>query len=197
MATDDPSVPPLVAAAALRASEAGFTFSCEPEVGALLAVLAAHLPAGGRVLELGTGVGVGTAWIVSGLAGRTDVSVTSVEADQRRAELAAAAGWPAFVDLRHGDALDILAASGEFDLIFADAPAGKWTALHRTIAALRPHGMLMVDDMTPMPHWDDQQRTEGNRVRGTLLAHPGLRSVELGHGSGVILSTRIDGNDLA
>jgi hypothetical protein len=58
MAHAHPSAPPLVAAAALRASEAGFTFSCEPEVGALLAVLAAHLPAGGRVLELGTGVGV-------------------------------------------------------------------------------------------------------------------------------------------
>ena len=41
-----------------RARQAGFPMSCEPAVGRLLAVLAAHLPDGARVLELGTGTGV-------------------------------------------------------------------------------------------------------------------------------------------
>jgi demethylmenaquinone methyltransferase/2-methoxy-6-polyprenyl-1,4-benzoquinol methylase len=192
MPQDAASIPPLVVAAASRASDAGFEFSSEPEVGALLAVLAAHLPAGARVLELGTGVGVGTAWITSGLLPRTDVEVLSVEADGQRAELVASGQWPPFVKLSHADALGVLAGSGAFDLIFADAPAGKWTGLDQTIAALRPHGMLVVDDMTPMPHWDERQRTEASRVRQTLLTHPRLRSVELAHGSGVIVSTRLD-----
>ncbi len=55
-------MPELVAAAVGRARSAGFRFSYEPTVGKLLAVLAAHLPSGARVLEPGTGAGVGTAW---------------------------------------------------------------------------------------------------------------------------------------
>lgn len=55
---------PLVAAATARAHQAGFPMSCDPAVGRLLAVPAAHLPEGARVLDLGTGTGVGTAWIV-------------------------------------------------------------------------------------------------------------------------------------
>ena len=69
--------------ATARAREAGFPMSCDPAVGRLLAVLAAQLPGQARVLELGTGVGVGTAWIVSGLLPRTDVMVLTVEEERQ------------------------------------------------------------------------------------------------------------------
>ena len=49
--------------------------------------------------------------------------------------------------------------------------------------------MSMVDDMTTMPDLDDQQRAKQRRVRDTLLSTTQLTSVELAHGSGVILST--------
>ena len=182
--------PPLVAAAAARARRADFLFSCDPVVGRLLAVLAAHLPERARVLELGTGTGVGTAWIVSGLLPRTDVTVLTVEHDPQTAALAAGGDWPSFVELRHGNALEVLVQGGAFDLIFADAPAGKWHGLDRTIAALVPHGVLIVDDMTPLPDWTDSQRDAQERVRRTLLAAAELTSVELACGSGVILSVR-------
>src|ERR1700685_3498593 len=96
-------VPPLVAAALTRARRAAFPMSCDPAVGRLLAVLAAHLPEGARVLELGTGIGVGTAWLVSGLLPRTNVEVTSVEKDLGTAATAAGGDWPPFVSLRCGD----------------------------------------------------------------------------------------------
>jgi mannose-6-phosphate isomerase-like protein (cupin superfamily) len=70
------------------------------------------------------------------------------------------------------------------------APDGKWHGLGQTIAALRPHGMLIVDDMTPMPDWPATQQAIQNRVRQVLLTAPHLISTELTHGSGVILSTR-------
>jgi len=34
----------------------------------------------------------------------------------------------------------VLAQGGTFDLIFADAPAGKWHGLDRTFTALGPYG---------------------------------------------------------
>jgi predicted O-methyltransferase YrrM len=184
------AVPPLVAAATARARQAGFPMSSDPTVGQLLAVLAAHLPEDAQVLELGTGTGVGTAWMVSGLLPRTDVTVTSVEKDPANAALAAAGDWPSFVRLRCGDALEALAEGGAFDLIFADAPGGKWDGLDRTIAALRPHGLLIVDDMTPLPNWTDTHAAAQDKVRQTLMSAPELTSMELTVGSGVILSAR-------
>lgn len=188
--TEDSPVPRLVAAATAGAERAGFPMSCEPAVGRMLAVLAAHLPDSAQVLELGTGTGVGTAWIVSGLLPRTDVSVTSVELSPENAALAAEGDWPPFVDLRQGDALEVLAEGGTYDLIFADAQGGKWEGLDRTIAALRPHGLLVVDDMELAPDADDMERVMQDKVRQTLLAAPALVSAEFSVGSGVILSTR-------
>jgi demethylmenaquinone methyltransferase/2-methoxy-6-polyprenyl-1,4-benzoquinol methylase len=189
------SLPPLVADATERARAAGFPMSCEPEVGQLLAALAAHLPPGARVLELGTGAGVGTAWLASGLLPRMDVVVLTVEASADTAALAARGDWPAFVELRCGDALAELdaeaqAGTGSFDLIFADSPAGKTRGLDRVIAALAPRGLLVVDDMAPLPEWPEQLRASQQRVRAALLGSPVLTSVELAHGSGVILATK-------
>src|SRR5690348_8154340 len=186
----DELTPPLVRQAMARARESGFPYSCEPEVGRLLATLAAHLPAGSRVLELGTGTGAGTAWITSALLPRTNVTVLSVEKDPGTAALAARGDWPGFVELRCADALAVLGEAGRFDLIFADAQGGKWEGLDRTIAALAPRGMLIVDDMTATPQWDAEQHAKQRQVREVLLASPLLTSVELRHGSGVILSTR-------
>jgi predicted O-methyltransferase YrrM len=118
------------------------------------------------------------------------VTVTTVERDARTALLAAQGDWPGFVDLRLADALDVLGEGGSFDLIFADAQGGKWDGLDRTIAALRPGGLLIVDDMTPLPDWPAEQHAKQAGVRQALLATPRLTAVELTHGSGVILGTR-------
>jgi predicted O-methyltransferase YrrM len=94
------------------------------------------------------------------------------------------------VELRCADALAVLAEAGTFGLIFADAQGGKWEGPGRTIAALAPRGMLIVDDMTATPQWDTGQHARQQHVREVLLTSPLLTSVELRHGSGVILSTR-------
>jgi predicted O-methyltransferase YrrM len=175
--------PSLVADAQDRAATAGFTISSEPPAGALLATLAAAIPPGGRILEIGTGTGVGLAWLVTGLGGRTDVEVRSVELDPGTHALTAAGEWPANVTLHAGDVLALFDTLGSFDLIFADAQGGKWQGLDRTIGALAPGGHLLVDDMN-----DDIEQTR--RVREILLGHPGLTAVELPCGTGLILATR-------
>ena len=97
--------------AQIRADQHGFPFSCEPGAGALLSSLAAAVPAEGRILELGTGAGVGLAW---------------------------------------------LPGLGRFHLVFVDAPGGKLEGLDRSIAALEPGGVLVVDDMDLAFHEDPE-----------------------------------------
>lgn len=97
-----------VQAATEAAVRVGFGISCDPGVGRVLSVLAGAVQREGTILELGTGVGVGLGWIVSGLAGRTDVGVLSVEVDSDTGPVAAREDWPSFVGLEVGDALDVL-----------------------------------------------------------------------------------------
>lgn len=154
-------------------------------------MLAASIPVGGRVLEIGTGAGLGAAWMVGGLHPRTDVTLTTIEYDAAQAAEARQGDWPAYVDFRVGDALALLPTLGTFDLIFADAGAGKQEGLDLTIAALNPRGVLVVDDMVPPEgtSWPEDFRLKQEAVRHTLLTHERLVAVELAHGSGVILAT--------
>lgn len=184
-----PPVPAVVLAAERRAVERSFAHSCDAPTGALLAVLAASLRPGGRVLELGTGVGVGTAWITSGLERREDVAVVTVELDEELADLVRDTDLP--VTVLAGDAEELLPGLGTFDLVFADAPGGKWTGLDLTTAALAVGGVLLVDDMDLARYHRPEDVAAVSAVRQALLSHPGLTSVELPVGTGLVLSTRI------
>ncbi|KAB1987543.1 O-methyltransferase [Streptomyces triticiradicis] len=189
-------VPPAVGAAYDRAREVGFSKSSRPEVGALMAVLAAAVPAGGRILELGTGVGVGLAWVMHGLRGRVDVDVVSVEVDREQSELVSRAGWPKRVSLVVGDAREVLSTMGTFDLVFLDIPGGlKASVIDEAVTALRPGGQLLIDDMNP--YWSGRDITSGKPVGRRdpdgLLEDPRMVCSLLQYSSGMILGTRLSG----
>lgn len=173
------------------AREHGFDHSCESPTGELLAALAAAVPEGGRILELGTGAGVGLAWIEHGLAGRDDVSVVSVEHDPGTAGLAAAGDWPGWVRIVTGDAVALLPDLGEFDLVFADAEGGKWTRLDLSVAALRDGGQLLLDDLDPDRYELPEHKATVTGIRRMLHADEGLAVAELPVGSGLLLATRL------
>ena len=59
-------VPEVLAAIHVDTDALGFQLASEPKTGSLLRALAASKP-GGRFLELGTGTGVGTAWLLAGM----------------------------------------------------------------------------------------------------------------------------------
>ncbi len=183
-------LPTLVRDARAWASRSGFEYSCDDRVGNLLAVLAASVPAGGRILELGTGAGVGTAWIVHGVAGRADVKVVTAEVDPALSAGARSAPWPSYVRFVVGDAVEMLPSLGCFDLIFADAPGGKWERLDLTLDALRPGGFLLVDDMTPTDRWDAHQVTKQSEVGDELHRNPALVTCDLEWATGLILCVR-------
>jgi predicted O-methyltransferase YrrM len=188
--TGSQELPGSVLAAYERAASAGFRLACEADVGGLLAALAAAVPRGGRVLEIGTGVGVGLAWLVHGLGARRDVEIVTVELDDQVQRTALSAPWPPWVRFASGDGAQVVGRLGQFDLIFPDAPGGKIFKLRRTVAALRPGGVLVVDDMDPARHDDEQLRSALAVVRHRLLGNAELVCAELGLSSGVIVAVK-------
>jgi predicted O-methyltransferase YrrM len=182
--------PPAVAEAKLRASELGFRESARDEVGRLLAVLAAAVPPDGRILEVGTGAGRGTAWIASGLDRRTDVEVVSVEVEPRLVEAMRGSRWPDYVRMVGADAVEALPSLGKFDLVFADAAPVKYHHLEAVLAALRPGGLLVVDDLEAHEQSTDEQRAEKEALRSALLEDPDLQAVALDASSGLLIAAR-------
>lgn len=181
----------LSGAARRLADSIDFPYSCDDTTGRLLAALVAATRPDARVIELGTGAGVGTAWLALGLHGRPDITVVTVESDSELAEKVAELPWPKQVEVRHGRAEAALTELGEFDLIFADAEGGKWSDLSLTIAALRLGGILVVDDMDPDGYATAEHRAAIATVRETLLGHPELLTVDLPVASGLMLATRV------
>jgi demethylmenaquinone methyltransferase/2-methoxy-6-polyprenyl-1,4-benzoquinol methylase len=174
----------------LFASERGFEQSSADGTGSMLAVLAAAVRRDGRILEIGTGAGVGLAWIVDGLGHRDDVEVVTIDIDTELVAAVAAGDWPHFVRFTVGDALELIPTLGPFDLIFADAAAGKWYGLANTIDALTPGGVVVVDDMSPVQWADDEHELRTREVRAALLQDSRLVAAELQWASGLIVATR-------
>lgn len=169
-----------------HAREQGFAWSSDQDTGQFLAVLAAAVPPLGRILELGTGTGVGTA----ALAARDDIELITVELDPAISAVAQDNDWPASVRFLVGDAVELLPTLGLFDLIYADAQGGKWIGLDCTIAALAPRGQLVVDDMRVGDDWTSEDADIQHGVRDTLMSHPDLVACEMDWSTGLILCTR-------
>jgi predicted O-methyltransferase YrrM len=60
--------------------ELGFMIPSEPKTGALVAALAASKP-GGCLLELGTGTGLGIAWLLTGIDADARLDPVDIEAN--------------------------------------------------------------------------------------------------------------------
>ena len=72
------AAPPAWAAIQARTAALGFDIPSEADTGALLRLLVASKPSG-RLLELGTGTGLATAWLLGGMD--ADARLVSVDVD--------------------------------------------------------------------------------------------------------------------
>ena len=183
-------IPRAVADAKRRAVDAKFTMACEDEVGRFVAAQVAHLAPRSRVLEIGTGVGVGIAWMTVGLGARSDVEVVSIENDARLSTAARSCRWPSYVDLRTADAAEAIETLGTFDLIFADASPFKFQHLAEMVGALRPGGMIIFDDMKDARNADASGITPQETLRRQVTDHPELVAVELDCSSGLLIASK-------
>jgi predicted O-methyltransferase YrrM len=185
--------PAVLAALEADASALGFTMSSDRPTGSLLRTLAASKP-GGRLLELGTGAGLGTAWLLEGM----DPTATLLTVDQDARTSGSAQrhlGHDARVTFHVGDGgalLEALAAEGRrFDLIFADTWPGKFTHLDTALSLLAPGGFYLVDDLFHQPNWPADHAPMVPAFIAALEQRPDLRLTRLYWSTGLILATRI------
>ena len=162
---------------ALELSRAhGFSNSCTPEVGRLLQVLVAAAGPG-TVAELGTGCGVGSAWLLSGRRdGQTFVSVELNKAyHQAVVELF---GDDPNAHFLHGDWHGTL-SYGPFQFVFVDVGEAKDAGAEAVVQALAMGGVALLDDFTPETHWPPEWRGKPDTRRSFWLCHPDMLATEI------------------
>lgn len=178
-------VPEIVQRAVALARAAGFPLTRDgsslgggptcsrPDAGRVLALLAAFRP-GGRFAEIGTGTGMGSAWLTWGMS--PDARLVTVEIDPGRAAVARQLlGEDRRVTLLEGDAAELLPAHGPFDLLFLD---GKFPDPVSLIELLAPGGALVMDDVTPIAAQAPDSPFRENDPKRVLFSDPRLRTAE-------------------
>ncbi len=162
----------------------------EPLVGAMLRVLAASKP-GGRFLELGTGTGVGTAWILDGMdQGSTLLSVDTDPAPQAVAR--EMLGADPRLSLVAADGSRFLKAQtpNSFDLVFADAFPGKYESLDEALALVKAGGFYVIDDMLPQVNWPEGHAALVPELMERLAGRLDFEVLPLVLASGVVVGVR-------
>jgi len=174
-----------------RTEELKFNMASEDRTGALLQVLAASKP-GGRLLELGTGTGIGTSWLLSGMD--EAASLVSVETDETLQSIAREIlGSDKRLSLVLEDGAAFLAKqpAKSFDLVFADAMPGKFESLDDALALVKTGGFYIIDDLLPQPNWPDGHGVKVDNLMYRLCADPRFAMVPLIWASGIAVLTRL------
>ncbi|WP_371578766.1 O-methyltransferase [Streptomyces sp. NBC_01314] len=158
--------------------------------GSLLATLAATRP-GGRILELGTGVGEGTAWLLGGM--NATATLVTVELDD---------SVQAVARKRFGGDERITFVTGDggrwldefdgvpFDLVFADTWPGKFTHLDAALNLVAPGGAYVVDDLTPVPGRPEGHEAAVTDLLAVLEGRSDFRTTRLAWSSGLLIAVR-------
>ena len=150
---------------------AGTGFACLPDTGRFLAMLAASCT---RIGELGTGAGIGTAWMASAMP--AECTLVTAEIDEQRA----AAAREVFADdprvtVVTGDAFSAISLGGPYDLLFSDGGGAQDTL----VDLLAIGGRIVMDDITPaelLPPDSPFRTGDGKRE---FFASPRLASTEV------------------
>jgi predicted O-methyltransferase YrrM len=174
----------------LETNALGFSMASEPKTGALLAALAASKP-GGRLLELGTGTGLGTAWLLAGMD--ADARLDTVDTDARVVAVAQrhlAADSRVTFHVMDGAEFIARSSPGRFDLVYADAWPGKFSHLDEALSLVRPGGIYFIDDLLPQPNWPDGHAPKVPVLVDVLERRSDFTTVRLAWASGLMLVVR-------
>jgi len=170
-----PELPDVVSRAFAVSRKAGYVSFCRNETGRLLATLAATR--GGTMAEFGTGCGVGTAWLRSGVRG--EARIVTAELDPKLAGAAA----EIFVD---DPQVEVLAADwstlldkGPFSLLFLDSGEPTEVGVDSVADLVEEGGIVVLDDFTPCELWPPITGGRVDTLRERWLTDERFTAVEV------------------
>jgi predicted O-methyltransferase YrrM len=171
-----PELPDVVNRAFDVSRKAGYVSFCRNETGRLLATLAATR--GGTMAEFGTGCGVGTAWLRSGVRGDR-ARILTAELDPKLASAAA----EIFED---DPQVDVLAADwstlldkGPFSLLFLDSGQPTEVGVDAVADLVEEGGLVVLDDFTPCEIWPPITGGRVDTLREQWLTDDRFTTVEV------------------
>jgi predicted O-methyltransferase YrrM len=166
--------------------ELSFNMASDLYTGSLLKTLVASKP-NGRVLELGTGSGLATSWILQGM--NANAHLTTVENNSVLLEIAQQQLQDERIEFVLADGYEWLKNyQGEkFDLIFADAMPGKYDLFEEALALLHVGGFYIIDDMLPQANWPIGHPERVTEFIGMLEKRQDLTLTKLNWSTGIII----------
>ena len=183
--------PKVVSAIWADTRAAGFTMASEPLTCSLLRTLAAS-KTGGEFLELGSGTGLSTAWLLDGMDPRS--RLLTVDNDDGVLSVLRK-------HLGHDPRLQVVCSDGDeflrslkgrqFDLVFADTWSGKYRLLDEALALVRRSGFYVIDDMLAQPNWPDGHAEKVAHLVAALEQRTDFRITQLAWASGVIVAVKL------
>jgi len=175
-------------AEATRAIE--FNMASDMQTGSLLKTLVASKPSG-RILELGTGTGLATSWVIDGMDNKA--KLITVDNNELLLDIARKALQDTRVEFVLADGYQwIQNYSGEkFDLIFADAMPGKYELFEETIGLVKESGFYIIDDMLPQPNWPNGHSEKVEGFITELERRNDILLTKLNWSTGIIIVTKI------
>lgn len=181
--------PPQYLALLQSAHAQGFDISSDEKTGSLLSVLTASKP-NGHFLEIGTGCGLGTSWLLQGMD--TGSHLTTVETNTSWLNVAQAHVPDTRVTFVHGDASEIIlsAKQGTYDLIFADGLPGKYFLVDETIRALKKGGFYVVDDCIHQEKWPKEVYLFHRKLMNLLEQRNDLQLITIDWAVGITLGVK-------
>jgi predicted O-methyltransferase YrrM len=188
--SDITRIPAALDAIRRDSSRIGFMMASEPKTGSLLRTLAASKPAG-RFLELGTGTGVGTSWMLAGMDARS--TLDSVDNDPEAQEIARRhLGVDVRVRFHLLDGVDFLERSAPhgYDFVYADSWPGKFSHLDLALGQLRTGGIYLIDDLLPQTNWPPDHGSKVAALVEQLEGKAGIVVTKLAWASGLMIVCR-------
>lgn len=167
-------VPDLVARALDLSRRRGFITSTRSETGRLLATLAASRH--GTLAELGTGCGVGSAWLSSGAP--KGAHIVTAELDPGLAEDVQGIFHDASnVEVTCGD-WTVLEQYAPFSLLFVDV-RDVMASIDVMADLLEPGGIAVLDDFVPSAFWPPIVDGQVDTIREQWLTDERFAAVEM------------------
>jgi predicted O-methyltransferase YrrM len=168
----------------------GFSMSSDVLTCSLLRTLASSKPSS-NFLELGTGTGLSTSWILDGMDEKSHL--ISIDNEKKFLDIAKMnLGHNQRLNLVHMDAGKWIENNKDkkFDLIFADTWHGKYLLLDEVLSMLKKGGLYILDDMLAQTNWPEGHAEKVENLIKVLEKRDDLLLTKQVWATGIILAVK-------